>query len=64
MSSFLRRAGRAVARTIQVDRAGPVVAADWYVCPADGCTHSWYRPDVGVSVPDCSTHRVRLVRES
>ncbi|KLL11107.1 MULTISPECIES: hypothetical protein [Protofrankia] len=38
---------------------GPVEAGR-YVCPRGDYT--WYRPEVGVAIPDCPTHQVRLVR--
>jgi hypothetical protein len=32
-----------------------------YGCPT-GSDYTWYRPDVGVPVPDCPTHQVVLVK--
>lgn len=37
-----------------------VALADMYVCPSGD--HTWYRPDVGIPVPVCPTHRTPLVR--
>lgn len=34
-----------------------------YGCPT-GMDYTWYRPDVGVPVPDCPTHHVVLVKVS
>jgi hypothetical protein len=34
-----------------------------YGCPT-GRDYTWYRPDVGVPVPDCPTHHVVLVKVS
>ncbi|AEH08789.1 MULTISPECIES: hypothetical protein [Protofrankia] len=38
---------------------GPVEASR-YVCPHGD--YAWYRPDLGVAVPQCPTHQVSLVR--
>lgn len=37
-----------------------LVEADRYACPRGD--YVWYRPDVGIPVPDCPTHHILLAR--
>ncbi|WP_175437706.1 hypothetical protein [Streptomyces sp. WMMB 322] len=51
---------RTSADTAPPGDAAPVLHSGRFTCPNGDYT--WYRPDVGTSVPECPTHHIPLTR--